>query len=59
MSDLIIAAIVVCTILLPASIVTHRSATAPPEEPHDSTGCRHCARLFSACVPVRRRGGEL
>ncbi|WP_199570611.1 hypothetical protein [Streptomyces murinus] len=60
MSDIILAAMIAAFILLPASIVAYRVASAPPEEPHDSANCRHCASLFgqTAHIPAQRHGGE-
>ncbi|BBA98265.1 hypothetical protein RVR_4393 [Actinacidiphila reveromycinica] len=61
MSDVILAAMIAAFVLLPASVVAHRVATAPQEEPHDPTDCRHCAALFgqSKQIPGQRHGGEL
>ncbi|WP_327421888.1 hypothetical protein OG763_15230 [Streptomyces sp. NBC_01230] len=55
MSELVLTAVIAAVVLLPASIVAHRTATAPVEEPHQADGCRQCAAL--ARVP-RPRGGD-
>ncbi|MGW3735213.1 hypothetical protein [Streptomyces sp. NPDC005148] len=55
MSDLVLAAMIAAVVLLPVSIVAHRTATAPVEEPHQADGCRQCAAL--ARLP-RQRGGD-
>ncbi|MFF1963758.1 hypothetical protein ACFVW5_09100 [Streptomyces sp. NPDC058232] len=55
MSELVLTAVIAAVVLLPASIVAHRTATAPVEEPHQTDGCRQCAAL--ARVP-RPRGGD-
>ncbi|MFF0395096.1 hypothetical protein ACFYSJ_04800 [Streptomyces sp. NPDC005248] len=55
MSDLVLAAMIAAVVLLPVSIVSHRTATAPVEEPHEADGCRRCAAL--ARLP-RQRGGD-
>ncbi|WNI31450.1 hypothetical protein [Streptomyces sp. ITFR-6] len=62
MSALILAAMIALFVLIPASIVAHRVATAPPEETHTPAGCRHCADLLQvdppAHIPGQRTGGE-
>lgn len=60
MSTLIVTAMIATFILLVASVVLYRLATAPPEGPHGPDNCRHCAELFSspASIPGRRTGGE-
>lgn len=48
MSDLILAAMTACVVLLPATIVMHRRATAPPEPQHDhgqACPCISCREL--------------
>lgn len=68
MSDLILAALIACAVLLPAAIVMHRSATAPPE-PHDhreGCACISCTELrhprtrallaARISIPVQREG---
>lgn len=55
MSDLVLAAVIAAVVLLPVSIVAHRTATAPVDEPHQADGCHQCAAL--ARLP-RQRGGD-
>lgn len=62
MSDIILVTMIAAFALLPAAVIAHRVATAPPEGPHDLAGCRHCAELFQveppASIPGQREGGE-
>ncbi|MEU2487130.1 hypothetical protein ABZ593_21285 [Streptomyces sp. NPDC012617] len=62
MSDLILAAMFAAAVLLPASIVAHRVATAPPEDAHAPGDCAYCAAIFKTphnastcahCGPLR------
>ncbi|MEH0402941.1 hypothetical protein ACFY7V_03880 [[Kitasatospora] papulosa] len=46
MGTLILVALVVCVFLVPLSIVAYRTATAPAEESHTISDCRHCADLL-------------
>ncbi|MGY5033251.1 hypothetical protein ACWC9U_20630 [Streptomyces sp. 900116325] len=55
MSDLVLAALIAAVVLLPVSIVAHRTATSPVEETHQADGCRQCAALTR--LP-RQRGGD-
>ncbi|UQA95732.1 hypothetical protein [Streptomyces halobius] len=45
MSAVLLAAMIACFTLLPASLVAYRNATVSPEEKHDPADCRHCAAL--------------
>ena len=48
MGGIILAAMIAAFLLLPASIVAYRVATAPPEQPHDAADFHYCAPLFQA-----------
>ena len=62
MGAMILAAMIAAILLLPASIVAYRVATAPPGRPHRAADCHYCAPLFQADPPVlisrQRTGGE-
>ncbi|MCX4550534.1 MULTISPECIES: hypothetical protein [unclassified Streptomyces] len=58
MSGIILAAMIAASVLLPVAVVTHRVATAPPEEPNDpadyvTSKPPHNPRTCALCAPLR------
>ncbi|MFD8820842.1 hypothetical protein ACFV1C_00485 [Streptomyces sp. NPDC059605] len=60
MSDLILAAMIACLVLLPASIVTHRRATEPPKWDDENCSCVSCTARSAhrAPLPGQRKGSS-